>query len=205
VRWLLFTLGPLPQAIRLASFGGVLWTKMVGFGFLSSWLSVEFLVLIAAKTAPRPTATGRGRPHTTFDGIDDVCYAFGWILSSLFLVCFPIGAFSFHFMPESWGDPLLVDILVIFTPLMVTTTSYYLLSALWLLGLLNWVCHRNVDLAQTLLVAFPVKGTDIIEVDENAVLALDGFVFHFLICLCSYKFLYNSYGTTNPGWTAVFG
>lgn len=51
LRWLLFILRPLPQAIRLASFRGIPWTQFLGFSFLSSWLLVEIMVLVSTGTA----------------------------------------------------------------------------------------------------------------------------------------------------------
>lgn len=162
-------------------------------------------MLIAAKTAPRPTASGRGRPHTTFDGIDDVCYAFGWILSCLFIVFFPVGILTANVCTRSVEFPFLILIFEGFGCSIGVSGMYYLVPVSLFFALVDWACRQNLSLAQKLLVAFPERGTDNIEVNEYAVLALVGFVVHFLICLCLYKFLYTSSGTTNPGWTAVFG
>ena len=47
LRYLLFVLGPLPQVIGLAAFKGTPWTKVYGFMFLVSFLTMEVLAWFA--------------------------------------------------------------------------------------------------------------------------------------------------------------
>jgi hypothetical protein len=47
IRYLMFCLGPLPQAVRLAAFRGTPWTKAFGYMFLVSFLSIEVLCWFA--------------------------------------------------------------------------------------------------------------------------------------------------------------
>jgi hypothetical protein len=46
-RWLFFVMGPLPAAIKLASFTGLPWTKTWGMIFASSFLVIEFITLLS--------------------------------------------------------------------------------------------------------------------------------------------------------------
>jgi hypothetical protein len=60
-------------------------------------------------------------------------------------------------------------------------------------------------MGQNLLVAFPEGEPEAPKVDDDAVCWLVFFVTNLLLSLFGYGFLYDSYGTVNPGWTAVFG
>ncbi|KAJ7150489.1 hypothetical protein C8R43DRAFT_495275 [Mycena crocata] len=50
-RWLFFTLGPLPAAIKLCSFIGTPWTKTWGILFISSFFATELLSRLGPTTA----------------------------------------------------------------------------------------------------------------------------------------------------------
>jgi hypothetical protein len=47
LRWLLFLLGTLPPAMKLASMTGVGWTKAWGIMMLASWVVNEHLIILA--------------------------------------------------------------------------------------------------------------------------------------------------------------
>jgi hypothetical protein len=49
LHWLLFVLGPLPRAIRLASFKGTPWIKVIGFIFLANFLVGEILIALGSR------------------------------------------------------------------------------------------------------------------------------------------------------------
>ena len=66
-------------------------------------------------------------------------------------------------------------------------------------------CRKNIVMGQNLLVAFPAGELGTLKVDDDAVCWLVCSVANLLLCLAGYRFLYDSSGTVNPGWTAVFG
>lgn len=54
LRWLFFILGTLPPTIKLASMGGVPWTKTLGMIYLTSFLVVETLVIVSTRRSNIP-------------------------------------------------------------------------------------------------------------------------------------------------------
>jgi hypothetical protein len=206
IRWLCFILGPLPQAIRLASFKGVQGTKIVGFGFLSSWLLVEFLVLIAARTARDAPPNW---PSDAFEVIDAIAF-FSVLASTTFVESIMLliqlelhifAALADLSFTHSWVLTLLICLFFFFT------IGVY--SAL--LSLLSALAHRgfseHLGLAETFLVAFRERDGESLKVDRVAIWCLGCFVIHLAACfmLYGYSGMYNPSGTVNPGWTGVFG
>lgn len=49
-RWIFFIMGPLPAAIKLASFSGTPWTQVWGFMFLLSFNVIELVALLARRS-----------------------------------------------------------------------------------------------------------------------------------------------------------
>jgi hypothetical protein len=56
-RWLFFVMGPLPAAIKLASFTGLPWTKTWGMIFASSFLVMEIITLLSQSNVSKLNET----------------------------------------------------------------------------------------------------------------------------------------------------
>jgi hypothetical protein len=56
-RWLFFVMGPLPAAIKLASFTGLLWTKTWGMIFAASFLVMEIITLLSRSNVSESNET----------------------------------------------------------------------------------------------------------------------------------------------------
>jgi hypothetical protein len=90
MRWLLFVLCPLSKVIRLTSFHGTPWTKLLGFSFLVPWILVELLVFISESWTIE-----QGNAHTTYKSLnspDRLCGIFGLVACLVHL----ISAFEGH-------------------------------------------------------------------------------------------------------------
>jgi hypothetical protein len=202
LRWLFFILGPMAQAIRLASFRGTFWTKLFGFSYLQSWLLIEILGLISARTVMQNAAT---TAHINFESLDEF---YGGVALRCYVSI--LGYFEFRFRVlgrggYQWWEPLEWDLstwitIVLALPLIVLL----LIIRDFMIRSLSIFCRKNIFMGRNLLVAFPEGELGTLKVDGGAFFWLVSFVGNFLICLIGYCFLYNSFGTVNPGWTAVF-
>ena len=204
IRWLCFILGPLPQAIRLASFSGVPGTKIFGFGFLSSWLIVEFLILVSA-TTDRDNPSNW--PSTLFEIVDVLAF-WGVLAGTTFSEATLLGIWSQVFLlsgvlPRTISPWILALLVFLFVPGLVGMC--FLVSFLFRLA--RWGFSRHLRLAETFLVAFPEGREEILKVDGMAVLCFMNFILHVTAFFMLYGFSgwYNPSGTVNPGWTGVFG
>ncbi|CZR61926.1 uncharacterized protein PAC_11823 [Phialocephala subalpina] len=56
-RWMFFIMGPLPAAIKLASFSGTPWTKTWGLMFVSSFVVTELVAMIARSSTTSENTT----------------------------------------------------------------------------------------------------------------------------------------------------
>jgi hypothetical protein len=192
----------MPQAIRLASFRGTFCTQFFGFSYLLSWLLIEILGLISARTVIQNAAT---TTHISFKFLDRlyetlavICYFYIYSYSAL--------RFRYFISPR-WGESQKWDSLdwLLFV-LMVTFAipSSFIRDGL-IVRALSMFCRKHVVMGQNLLVAFPEGEPETLKVDDDAVSWLVCSVANLLLCLAGYRFLYDSSGTVNPGWTAVFG
>jgi len=201
LRWLFFILGPMPQAIRLASFRGTFGTQFFGFSYLLSWLLTEILGLISARTVGQNAAT---TDHVNFEFLDGlyetlatICYIFLHSYSSgSFIRKHPPWGKSREWDSLDWALVVLMFTFTIPSPFMGDKLIVRALSAF---------CRKNIVMGQNLLVAFPEGEPETLRVDDDAVSWLVCSVANLLLCLAGYRFLYDSSGTVNPGWTAVFG
>ncbi|PMD21504.1 hypothetical protein NA56DRAFT_128274 [Hyaloscypha hepaticicola] len=203
LRWLFFILGPMPQAVRLASFLGTPWTQFFGFSYFLSWILVEILALISARTVMQNAATAA---HVNFEFLDK-------IYEGLALLCY---ASLLSYLPtrfeslarrryQFWESPVWfsADWIAAFL-LSLLAIPLRIIRELIIRALLIF-CRKNIVMSQNLLVAFPEGELGTLKVDDDAIFWLLCFVANLLLCLIGYRFLYDSSGTVNPGWTAVFG
>jgi hypothetical protein len=204
LRWLFFILGPMPQAIRLSSFRGTFWTQFFGFSYLLSWLLIEILGLISARTVIQNAAT---TAHFNFKSLDDICegLAMGcyvFILSYFVTVLkFLVREKSQWWETQEWFSlNWIAYVLVVTLPIL----SLWIRDNL-IVRALSIFCRKNIVMGQNLLVAFPERKPETLKFDDVAVCWLVGSGANLLLCLAGYRFLYDSSGTVNPGWTAVFG
>jgi hypothetical protein len=175
-------------------------------GFLSSWLLVEFLVLIAARTARDAPPNW---PSDAFEVIDAIAF-FSVLASTTFVESIMLliqlelhifAALADLSFTHPWVLTLLICLFFFFT------IGVY--SAL--LSLLSALAHRgfseHLGLAETFLVAFRERDGESLKVDRVAIWCLGCFVIHLAACfmLYGYSGMYNPSGTVNPGWTGVFG
>jgi len=204
LRWLFFILGPMPQAIRLASFRGTPCTQFFGFSYLLSWLLIEILGLISARTVTQNAAT---TDHISFKSLDDLCEELAMVcyffILSYFVVTFTIFVRqkSQWWIPPEWNSLDWIAYVLTFT---LTILSLGIRDNL-IVRALSIFCRKNVVMGQNLLVAFPEGEPETLKVDDDAVCWLVCSVANLLLCLAGYRFLYHSSGTENPGWTAIFG
>jgi hypothetical protein len=210
-RWLLFLLGPLPQAIRLASFHGTPWTQFLGFSFLSSWILMEILALLSAET---PCQLPPSRICSRFDYVyrlTNLLVAF----ATMFGIALPT-LLSFlvpgYFIYKAWGD--LVQSLInrdrlfdVFINLILAFWTFLLILAvvLGVIEVLLWVCGRNLELSRRLLLAYSEGSPETLKLDDFAFVLLLSSIGNLLACLFLYIYFYNPSKTLNPGWTAAFG
>ena len=213
MRWLCFLLGPLPQAVRLASFRGISWLQVIGFSFVSSWLLVEISALVSAKTPqeplvewPRDPVVRRPRslqPENFVGRKEGLEYTFGVLVSFIIAFCHMADALplSFERFP-----PLAAKILSVVSVLGMIFAYGHLAGLV--VSLIKRGCQRNMGVAQTLLVAFPqadLEGNVDVQLDTVAICWMVFAIHHFMAFLVSCYFNYDPSGTVNPGWTAVFG
>ncbi|PMD20616.1 hypothetical protein NA56DRAFT_646284 [Hyaloscypha hepaticicola] len=211
IRWLCFILGPLPQAIRLGSFSGVPYTKLFGFGFLSSWLLVEFLILIATTT---DRDTPPDWPSTVFEFLDVAAFfAVLGVTTAAELLILVITSeavlFDASFHSPSTGQWILALLSFLFFWGTVFGTLYGGIIGPILLRIVNWGLSQSqlLGLSEVFLVAFRDGNEESLEADLCAVWCLLSFFPQFAVCLMLYGYpeFYDPAGTVNPGWTGVFG
>jgi hypothetical protein len=204
LRWLFFILGPMPQAIRLASFRGTLWTKFFGFSYLLPWILMEILGLISPRTVTQNPAT---TVNISFEFLDDACVHIAEFC--YFYVLSPFAAGFATFVREKlqwrksqgWDSLDWISIVLVYTLARLSVA----LRDRFIVRPLSLFCRKNIVMSQNLLVAFPEGEPETLNVDDDAVFWLVFFVGNLLLSLVGYLFLYDSSGTVDPGWTAVFG
>jgi hypothetical protein len=204
LRWLFFILGPMPQAIRLASFRGTFYTQFLGFSYLLSWLLIEILGLISARTVIQNAAT---TDHINFESLDDTCEGLARLCYVSILSYFVARMTTFVREKSQWWIPLewkSLDWIAYVLAFTLTILSLVIRDNL-IVRALSIFCRKNIVMGQNLLVAFPEGEPRTLKVDDDALSWCVGSVANFLLCLAGYRFLYDSSGTVNPGWTAVFG
>jgi hypothetical protein len=205
LRWLLFILGPLPQAIRLASFRGIPWTQFLGFSFLSSWLLVEIMVLVSTRMAIQP--------HASWCHVASGVWDFHLMCLGVFCNIGPGIIAPFTLSQPITATPLIEKVAhMSFWVVMIVEWVFDLcllsLGAILIFVLsvfIRWFGRRHLGLSQNLLLAFPNGTLEALELDDWAIVWLMLFLINFLVGLDFYSFLYTSTGTVNPGWLAVFG
>ncbi len=204
LRWLFFCLGPMPQAIRLASFEGTFWTQFFGFSYLLSWVLIETLGVISARTVTQNVAI---TDQINFEFLDGFYYFLALLCyySSLlyFLLVFMLSRVRRKFQEresQEWNLEhwMLLVGMFNFGVLLLWIRNYIVRSFLIF-------CHKYKFFGQCLLVNFQEGESKTLEVDIDAGLWLVWFVGNLLVCLIGYCFLYDSSETVNPRWTAVFG
>jgi hypothetical protein len=194
----------MPQAIRLASFRGTFCTQFFGFSYLLSWLLIEILGLISARTVIQNAAT---TAHFNFKSLDDLCE---WLprVCYVFILSYFVARLTTLVREKSqWWIPLewkSVDWIACVLAFTLTILSLVIRNNL-IVRALSIFCRKNVVMGQNLLVAFPEGEPETLKVDDDAVYWAVGSVANLLLCLAGYRFLYHSSGTENPGWTAIFG
>lgn len=217
MRWFPFIMGPLPQAIRLASFEGTPWTKAFGFSFLVAWIFIEVLILVAPEVIARNSVRlwvpgwDLRLPHprtdvlaiTFLDEVDGICLHLGVSATLLFLTITSI----------LLGVPAIRDIFK--NPLGITLVLVLLASACYvavlftvvdgIFRLLHRFCTKHLELGRNLNIVLPQDLTDTLQVDRTALRLFMFLCVNVLVCLVAYRYIYKSAGTSNPGWTGVFG
>jgi hypothetical protein len=211
LRWLLFVLGPLPQAIRLASFEGTPWTKIIGFIFLANFIVGEVAIILAAKGTEYTLLHFRLEREVN-QSMEMQDKPFKMIGISSNLVAWPMYEFSFIVdgyginadrpMKYLFGMCLRLFQFCIF-PSIILGFAVYLTNRLLSITKLVAQKHRNV--VRNLMLVIPQNNEDVLEIEEDAVLFLGIFFSNLMHCLLGYRFLYDPSGTVNPGWTGVFG
>ncbi|PVH75458.1 hypothetical protein DL98DRAFT_658139 [Cadophora sp. DSE1049] len=201
IRWLLFMMGPLPQAIRLASFQGVFWSKVLGFGFLVPWLIMELMILISVKMA-RISSTIASAPAVVESRPQPI-----WMT---YLAGLSIGIFTLELnLMVYFGLTQDRDSVITHVGIGLVYILLFLMSTvLFKQGIAEGVgglCSAFPWLGRNLLVVYPVDGTEDLEVDPAAAYYLGCFWVNFWLLFVGYSCIYDSAGTANPGWTGVFG
>lgn len=220
LRWILFILGTLPQAIRLASFRGVAFTKFLGYSFVAEIFFVELLIAMRGHRSSElsdalRTESQKPEYKKTFSQVEWISYkvllaSFAFLTSGINKDLYLRG-YGIVSNPEE--DSLAAGLLF---QLMI---AVYYISALPLSWSISWALAawknpRNPE--REGMVTESVDGWDlmmaslfeIIRVhveDKRMIYYWFTSLFNFAICLLAYCILYDSEGTQNPGWTAVFG
>ncbi|PVH77877.1 hypothetical protein DL98DRAFT_534464 [Cadophora sp. DSE1049] len=209
MRWLLFILGPLPQAIRLAGFQAVFWSKLFGFSFVIPWLVMEGLILVAGRfDIPRNTeTTNESRDpydlQTSFRRQGEVDLIV-WISLGLSLGLV-LGYAEMVFIAK------LMMVLNPFFQIIVMSLScvFAVIVMVVLLGLLFWGLYtffsRHLWLGTNLLLTARDEYSNILDVQVTALTMLIFCMVNFCLCVYGYGWYYDPTGTLNPGWTGVFG
>ncbi|KAL2061269.1 hypothetical protein VTL71DRAFT_7542 [Oculimacula yallundae] len=196
-RWLLFILGPLPQAIRLASFKNVYWSKLFGFCFLISWLLVELLILIVACShygvPPQVVQSSALMSDERLIKALMLIY-FYHILYGQSVCTFWVVHSKLQVSVDRRG--LMAHMAVIFGSFVVLIMMYRVLDA---------ILSKNLLLAKNLLVTFEGQNPTGPQVDGSSLILLILFLVNVVTCILGYSLHYDPVGTTNPGWTAAFG
>ncbi|KAH6717334.1 hypothetical protein BKA61DRAFT_601524 [Leptodontidium sp. MPI-SDFR-AT-0119] len=204
LRWLLFIMGPLPQAIRLASFKGVFWSKCIGFSFLFPWVLCEISIFLYARmrtqqhTSPDLAFLASVRLKPRSPDYDD---RFFYGAMMLYIPIVFLVYFTFVFCALS-GWVMIIALVQYPVSLMGFVWLLYLLEIS-----LDALCKRFPWVGRVMLVTFVkrVKDKDVVVMDDKAFFLLVVFVFNFLMCGVGYAYFYDGAGTVNPGWTGVFG
>ncbi|KAG4430164.1 hypothetical protein IFR05_014358 [Cadophora sp. M221] len=211
LRWLLFVMGPLLQAIRLASFKGVFWSKFIGFSFLLPWALCEVLIFLHARMRTNqrlspdlvdfidldPRRSPDGGDYDDYD--DNFRVLFPAIITTIPMLVLGYAVLVAREVPERFVG---IAVIVAAVPI-----SVFIVLLLLLMVALGALFKRYEWVGRGMLVAFVerVKDKDVVVVDDKAFLLLIVFLVNFLICVVGYAWFYDSEGTVNPGWTGVFG
>ena len=207
LRWLLFVLGPLPQAIRLASFKGTPWTKVIRFIFLANFLVGEILIALGSRETstdyiPLAAPTER-KISQSMEKVD-------WCLKG-------VGTTSLipaYFVCESILEVFGVDVAratnpgryyhIFFFYYVIILAGYSDFADL-VLDITKLAARKHHNVVRNLMLVVPQSDEDVFEIDEAAANLFGMFLLNFLYYFLAYKFLYDPSGTVNPGWTGVFG
>jgi len=216
IRWLLFVLSPLPQVIRLASFQGTRWTKVFGFIYVLSWLSVEILIFLvptdALFTGPSRWLARGNEINQLLERVEKRALFVG-IACTLVLppVClhvsyiWPLILGLDHSFVASFKEGWLLIVWIIS---LVFLIGYYLLIGEFFGFIFQHFatvgCYKYPTLSTNLMIMFPARDGGS-QVDKSALDCFLIFILYFIFLVLFYAFLYNSSGTVNPGWTGVFG
>ena len=204
IRWILFVMGPLPQAIRLASFRGVRWNQMVGACFLVSWIWCEVLIGLAESgkiptfvPLPRDRVSCKAkRPEPVVD--------WSFVVLGALISTFCVLHCGFHAVVftsfSSWY------VVIVLLSSFVSLFIYAVVMCLLFMVFAN-LFKRCPRLGRSMLVVFPRgkehDGDDY--VDDIALFLLVLFLLNLWGCIVGYANFYDPNGTINPGWTGVFG
>ena len=204
IRWILFVMGPLPQAIRLASFRGVRWNQMVGACFLVSWIWCEVLIGLAESgkiptfvPLPRDRVSCKAkRPEPVVD--------WSFVVLGALISTFCVLHCGFHAVVftsfSSWY------VVIVLLSSVVSLFIYAVVMCLLFMVFAN-LFKRCPRLGRSMLVVFPRgkehDGDDY--VDDIALFLLVLFLLNLWGCIVGYANFYDPNGTINPGWTGVFG
>jgi hypothetical protein len=117
-----------------------------------------------------------------------------------------------YFIHKAWGD--LVQSLInrdrlfdVFINLTLAFWTFLLVLAvvLGVVEVLLWICGRNLELSQKLLLAYPEGVPETLKLDDFAFVLWLSSIGYLLACLLLYIYFYKPSETLNPGWTAAFG
>lgn len=214
-RWIGFILGPLPQAIRIASFQGVFWTKAIGFMFLLDWVLVEVIVLIVSWGSGREEyvqvensnihSPRRDQIKALYQGeLFEIHLARSFMVPKIMVagLMWNINQMSGKKAP-AMGIPLWVRIFVHIWGIVLIFVVAELISYLFLRIAINTLCNIFPKLGRCFLISLE-EGDRLFD-DKGGAFYFSCFIRHFLICFLGYKYFYDSAGTINPGWTAIWG
>lgn len=196
LRWLLFVMGPLPQAVRLTSFENVALNQALGAAFLVPWLICEVLIYCSKRMDMDRARTIRDEDCVPIDQNPVVMLCGAMSVGMLFLEY----ASLFYSRVREWNMLLTIAACYIAGP--VHIPPVYML----LVGL------------RRLFTKFPAVGKSILgrssigdtegsrwALEDTAVLLFMVFLLNLSLCILGYLYLYEPSGTVNPGWTSAFG
>jgi len=194
-RWVFFVLGGLPQAVKLYSFRGLVWTKILGSIFLASILMIEVLnsiYLFRLCGNSRAILLVRSNDAAELYGkLYDLCLFIlslvcTWLFMFFVLISGCDSFFKLAFYQSyrdhhaGYKDMLDISILTSINLFGIGLVIFYLRPVLELLYPDAIVRRRHRP-----FIAFCLA--------------------NLILCAISYWLFYDPEGTENPGWTAVFG
>lgn len=212
-RWLMFILGPLLAAAKLAVLKGVPGTKFIGFTFLTSFLWGEILLLLAyADMKEHPLYFIPA--YRDFDAyllpldVVGVFISIAVHLGAIFVV-WTLAVFNYlntkagHLIQSGTLGPLGG-----FGMLSVCVLANLALIA-GLLRCIHWVIARLFlrwsAVGRLLSVRYVSPDTQRKEVDMGFLLCICAALGNLITLVVGYRFYYDSTGTENPEMTAIFG